>query len=317
MPLISRCGRMAAQWLGNLRPSCYAGSARGQPVPMRGPGPAEFKKAPGVAEARRQMLESLPLESFKVVGVSFEGRQEVVSKLQTAQALMLVKEPHNEHDPNAVAVLTLAGAQLGYVPRELTQNFTQDVTFASVYSFGANELGLYGAQVAVRPTLPPLTLDALPASLAAAANLSQEVAKDEWDRLRRTTYRNANFRCEITGGAGPDHPVECHERWYLDDVTHTAKLMGLMALAPEVHLAKHADRQKDERRRQAAIWTLQEVNEWNVNEADTYLRYVAAKAAERSQHAWKFDLGWLEAQGCQIPARLQALCRASPAIATP
>ena len=68
-------------------------------------------------------------------------------------------------------------------------------------------------------------------------------------------------RCEVTGGAGAEHPVECHEHWVLDEASCTARLAGLMALAPDVHLAKHADRQKDERRRQAAMWTLQEVNE--------------------------------------------------------
>ena len=55
-------------------------------------------------------------------------------------------------------------------------------------------------QVAVRPTLPPLTLDALPASLAKHANLSQELPKADWDRLRRTTYRAANFRSAWSWG---------------------------------------------------------------------------------------------------------------------
>ncbi len=33
-------------------------------------------------------------------------------------ALSLRRDPANEHDPNAIAVLTAGGAQLGWVPRE-------------------------------------------------------------------------------------------------------------------------------------------------------------------------------------------------------
>jgi len=34
-------------------------------------------------------------------------------------ALRLRREPANEHDPNAIAVLTDGGAQIGWVPREV------------------------------------------------------------------------------------------------------------------------------------------------------------------------------------------------------
>jgi len=34
-------------------------------------------------------------------------------------ALLLRRDPGNEHDPNAIAVLTAAGAQAGWVPREV------------------------------------------------------------------------------------------------------------------------------------------------------------------------------------------------------
>jgi hypothetical protein len=35
------------------------------------------------------------------------------------RALTLRRDPDNEHDPNAIAVLTSGGAQVGFVPREL------------------------------------------------------------------------------------------------------------------------------------------------------------------------------------------------------
>ena len=68
-------------------------------------------------------------------------------------------------------------------------------------------------------------------------------------------------RCEVTGGVGPQWPVECHEQWRFHEDTQTAELMGLVALHPDVHLAKHLERQQDDRKRQQALWMLQAINE--------------------------------------------------------
>ncbi|HEY9084328.1 MAG TPA: helicase-related protein [Candidatus Tyrphobacter sp.] len=50
----------------------------------------------------------------KIAGVSFEGRQDTIAGLHQGAALRLVREPHNEHDPNAIAVF-YGDLQLGYV----------------------------------------------------------------------------------------------------------------------------------------------------------------------------------------------------------
>lgn len=60
---------------------------------------------------------------------------------------MMIKQPDNIYDPNAVAVQTLSGHDLGYVPREHTSRFPHDVTFGHVYSLGQNAKGLWGATV--------------------------------------------------------------------------------------------------------------------------------------------------------------------------
>jgi hypothetical protein len=39
--------------------------------------------------------------------------------ISPGSALTLRREPDNEHDPNAIAVRTASGAQLGWVPREV------------------------------------------------------------------------------------------------------------------------------------------------------------------------------------------------------
>jgi HIRAN domain len=50
---------------------------------------------------------------------------------------MLVREPHNPHDADAVAVQSLHGHGLGYVPRTETHRLPQPVTFGRVQSIGA------------------------------------------------------------------------------------------------------------------------------------------------------------------------------------
>lgn len=59
---------------------------------------------------------------FKVVGVSFTNedgvkRQDVIANLRVNDMVMLQREPANQYDTNAVAVMSLYG-QVGYVGKE-------------------------------------------------------------------------------------------------------------------------------------------------------------------------------------------------------
>lgn len=60
-------------------------------------------------------------ESFhtKLAGVSFEGRQDVVARLEPGAVLRLQRQPENAYDPNAVALLDPEGDQVGFFNRRL------------------------------------------------------------------------------------------------------------------------------------------------------------------------------------------------------
>jgi hypothetical protein len=139
---------------------------------------------------------------------------------------MLEKELDNPYDPNAIAIKTLSGTSLGYVPRDLTHHFPYDVAFGHVHHIGqVPDNGNWGAlvrlasftcfgslqvlrthrtygsegtlvilQIAVRPQLPPLTVDAIPDSLQGYINLSSILAKDDWDKLSQASFRSASYR---------------------------------------------------------------------------------------------------------------------------
>jgi single-stranded-DNA-specific exonuclease len=72
----------------------------------------------------------------KIVGISFEGRQDLIAGLAPGDQLALVREPENPHDSNAIAV-RFGRLHLGYVRREIASRLTPN--------FDAGER--YGASV--------------------------------------------------------------------------------------------------------------------------------------------------------------------------
>jgi len=55
----------------------------------------------------------------KLAGVSFEGRQDVVARLEPGAVLRVVRQPDNPFDANAIALLDPTGEQVGFFNRRL------------------------------------------------------------------------------------------------------------------------------------------------------------------------------------------------------
>ena len=53
----------------------------------------------------------------KVVGVTFENRQELIAKLQMGDRVWLQREPFNRYDKNAIKVTRNDGEKIGYISR--------------------------------------------------------------------------------------------------------------------------------------------------------------------------------------------------------
>lgn len=54
----------------------------------------------------------------KVVGVSFEGRQNSIKGLKTGDELFFERQPTNPHDANAIAIVDSIGTQYGYIMKK-------------------------------------------------------------------------------------------------------------------------------------------------------------------------------------------------------
>lgn len=86
--------------------------------------------------------------------------------------------------------------------------------------------------------VPKLTIELIPEG-AMFKNIRNLCSSSEWDMLRRDSYKKANYKCEICGGVGPNHPVECHEVWNFNKKKRTIELVRLISLCPSCHQVKH------------------------------------------------------------------------------
>jgi len=144
-----------------------------------------------------------------------------------------------------------------------------------------------------------LTIEMVP-STCWFSNARNNISKSGWDRLRKTTYEKANYRCEICGGQGKRHPVECHEIWLFDDKEYIQKLGGLIALCPNCHEVKHIGLASSHGRGDAARNYLANINSWTDKQTQEYLSLVKQIWLERSKHEWKLNLDWLKKQNVNI-----------------
>jgi len=135
------------------------------------------------------------------------------------------------------------------------------------------------------------------------SNVRSHIAKNEWDKLRKTSYEKANYICEICGGHGDYHIVECHEIWEYDDDRYIQILKGLISLCPSCHETKHIGLASVHGRGAIARNHLSKINNWTNEQTEQYLRLIKKIWCERSKHEWKINLGWLENQGIYIKSK--------------
>lgn len=138
----------------------------------------------------------------------------------------------------------------------------------------------------------PLFIDLVPAT-AWFSNLRSELLPAEWDAVRKAAYRKAGHVCEVCGGRGPKHPVECHERWGYDEAMRVQTLLGTVALCPDCHEATHFGLAQVRGRGPAAKRHLMKVNGWSGAQADDHIAQAFALWQRRSALNWTLDARWL------------------------
>lgn len=132
------------------------------------------------------------------------------------------------------------------------------------------------------------------------SNVRAVVSKNQWKQLAAQVYSKAYNLCEICGGIGPKHPVECHEIWHYDDKKLIQKLVGMVALCPNCHMVKHIGLAQIQNRGEQALRHLMKVNKMSRPKAEQYIIDCFQLWGSRSTKQWKLDISHLKDYGIDI-----------------
>jgi hypothetical protein len=144
-----------------------------------------------------------------------------------------------------------------------------------------------------------LTIELVPAS-SWFNNVRAVLTRKQWDVLKKQVYSQAWDTCQICGGIGPKHPVECHEIWQYDEKKLIQKLIGMIALCPDCHMVKHIGFAQIQNKGDKALKHLMKVNNLSKKDAEKYIEESFRIWAERSSKKWKLDISILESYGIDV-----------------
>jgi hypothetical protein len=130
-------------------------------------------------------------------------------------------------------------------------------------------------------------------------NVRSNVSKKEWNIIRKKVYQAAGYHCEICGGKGNQHPVECHEVWEYNEFTGVQKLSFFQALCPLCHEVKHIGFARSRGFGNRALKTFCSVNEVTETEAESIINAVFDQWEYRSLKKWTLDISLLKEYGIE------------------
>lgn len=128
-------------------------------------------------------------------------------------------------------------------------------------------------------------------------NVRKVLTTTQWNALRGAVCDAAYNVCEICGGEGPKHPVECHEIWRYNEKTNVQKLTGMLSLCPDCHMVKHIGLARIKGKYDEALKHFMKVNKLKKRQAEEYIDEAFKLWRERSKSKWTLDLSLLKRYG--------------------
>lgn len=132
-----------------------------------------------------------------------------------------------------------------------------------------------------------LTIEPIPSS-SAMASVAKLLPRAEWDRIRRSVYKRAGYRCQI---CGRDARLNCHEVWYHNERTGYQWLMGFEALCDDCHGVKHILSTRNRATFDRLANHFMEVNRVGYQEFQSYLRDTRLRQRELNKREWHISFG--------------------------
>ena len=144
----------------------------------------------------------------------------------------------------------------------------------------------------VNSSTPRLTMDLIPHTCW-FSNVRNHLEKEDWDKVRKKVFQNANNVCEVCGSKGRKWPVECHEVFEYDEGRKIQKLVRLVALCPSCHQVKHFGKAQMDGKEDEALAHLCKVNGWPRDQGREYVSEQFDLYYRRSEIEWQVDLSYL------------------------
>lgn len=140
---------------------------------------------------------------------------------------------------------------------------------------------------------PHLTIELVPKTCW-FTNVRSCVSSTVWNRLRRLTYEQAGYKCEVCGYHKRSGTFHAHEVWFYDDDEHIQKLVALICLCPDCHEVKHIGLARIKGNWWRCIDRLSRINSYDRSTSLKYVDQCFTQWRIRSQHEWTLDISWLE-----------------------
>lgn len=131
-------------------------------------------------------------------------------------------------------------------------------------------------------------------------NVRAVLTAKQWNALRGMVADRAYNVCQICGGEGPAHPVECHEIWEYNERTAIQHLAGMIALCPDCHMVKHFGFARVQGKEELALKHFMKINGLKKKEAQAKISEAFKVWRERSKIDWKLDLSGLKRYGIDV-----------------
>lgn len=124
-------------------------------------------------------------------------------------------------------------------------------------------------------------------------NLRSELSAKDWDKVRKSVYKEHDHKCQICGGVGKKHLVECHEIWQYDWESKTQTLVGLECLCPKCHSVKHWGLSQIQGKEGMCVEHIKAVNGISHKEMHDYIIKSFEIWRERSSTHWALDISYI------------------------
>jgi len=128
-------------------------------------------------------------------------------------------------------------------------------------------------------------------------NLRSILKKNDWDKVRKFSYKKARYRCDICGRKTVK--PQCHEVWQYDDKHNIQKLVKLESLCSTCHSCKHmgfAFKRYYEGKLdiERIINHFTNINKISMEEFSEYVKKTFEQWENRSKEKWKLDISYLK-----------------------